>query len=121
MIGTVNSVRANSQIAFQGIKEGRQFRRAANNIISDLKKISPGTYEYTASKGKNQPSLQKRLESIVYSRAEAIGDEYVTSEDRKLHEKVKGLYKTFEEKDDYIDAMCGGGGRFVDRTVNFTI
>jgi hypothetical protein len=121
MIGTVNSVIANNQMTFKGRKEGRQFRRAANNIISGLKKISPGTFEYTASKGKNQPSLQRRLESVVYSRAQAIGDEYVTPEDRKLHEKAKSLYKIFEERYDYMDAMCGGGGRFVDRTVNFTI
>ncbi len=77
--------------------------------------------EYTASNGKSQPSLRSRLKSVIFSKAQAIGDGYVTPEDRKLHEKVKGLYKIFEEEDDYMDAMCGGSGTFVDRTVNCTI
>lgn len=120
MIRPVANYKESKQPNFTGVKEGRTFRRVSNKLISAFSEAKAGTIDYRMCK-KGQSSLQDRLFDAVFNKANAIGDKFVTPEDRRLHEKLKGLFKSYEEAEEYADAMCGGGGHFVDRTVNFSI
>lgn len=110
--------------SFHGIKERTEFRQEAKSIINDLKDVQLGTHEYTdftIENGKVGKSLQERLLDAIFINPEKIGKKFITDEDRALHEKLKSLYKEYQEADDFADAMCGGGGHFVERTINYCI
>lgn len=118
----INSIGANYQAGqnFTGAKEGANFRRIANKLIESLRTVSYGDASFEA-RGSNGNSLRSRLIEAIYTKAGAIGKENVTAEDRRLHGYLKTLYKNHQEEADYVEAMCGGGDRFVDRTIDFTI
>lgn len=91
----------------------KSFRRAANNIIKDFKEIKSGTSDYIG-----EP--RSRLLDTIF-KATDIAPAKITQEDRRLHEQLKNLYKRHEEADDYMDAMCGGGGHYRDRSLDVHI
>lgn len=104
------SVGLNTQTTFCGAKDGYKFRRAANKLIKQvqnperktIQNTGLGSYYYNHAKLPEQPSLKERLEHAIYTMAKAIGDEHVTHEDRRLHEKLKAEHLRFEEEEDRL-------------------
>lgn len=110
-----------NSISFKGVKEISEFRKEAKSIINDLKNVQLGSSEFVAREHKNDLSLRDRLLDAIFVEREVLGSESITDLDRKLHEKLKSLYKKYQEAEDYAEAMCGGGGHFVDQTIDYNI
>ncbi|HNW26311.1 MAG TPA: hypothetical protein PLG15_02810 [Candidatus Gastranaerophilaceae bacterium] len=117
-----NSINADYQSKqnFTGLKEGKSFRRIANKLILQLKEIPEGTFGYNV-RTNGGTSIKDRLYSAIFDKAQKIGDEFVTTEDRRLHNQLKDLYKNYTESDDLINGLGGGQNFFVDHTINFKI
>ena len=114
-----NNVKAN--FTFTGAREGKQFRRIANKLVFEFKKVPIGDFHYYCTSKAKPQSLRERLSNAVFNKPREIGESFITNEDKRLHENLKDLYKKHEEQYDYTDVMMGGGGRFVDHTVDYTI
>lgn len=107
-------------VYFRGEKEVEEFRKAAKNVIDEFDHITLCSSEYT-DMDESGKSPKTRLLQAIFIDCEKLGEEFITEEDRALHEKLKGLYKEYQEFDDYMEASCGGGGKFVNRTVDYYI
>ncbi len=116
----VNTVNMNKiAVTFNGTKEAKKFRADAIGIINELNKVEPGSYKYNEI-SKNGKTLKERLWAAIHVDTDEIGKENITDADRKLHEELKSLYKKYQEEEDYMNAMCGGG-HYVDRTIDYCI
>lgn len=91
----------------------KSFRRAANNVIKDFKKIPSGTATYPGKP-------RSRLLNTIY-KATDIEPKKVTDEDRRLHEQLKSIYKRYETDEDYMNGLGGGGGCYADRSLDVHI
>jgi len=100
-----------NQVSFTSLNP-KSFRRTANGLIRDFKGITPGTASYNGKP-------RTRLITAIFS-AKEIEPAKVGQEDRRLLERLKDMYKNYQESDDMMDGM-GHGGHFVDRTLNITI
>ncbi len=117
----INALNMNKvALAFRGTKELNKYRQDAQSIINDLNKIKPGSPEFTNADN-NKNSLRWRLLDVIFVDTKEIGEENITDEDRALHEKLKSLFKEYQEKDDYMDPKCGGRGQYIDRTIDYCI
>ena len=116
----ITSVNCNpNRTSFTGAKEHQAFRTEATLVIAALDKISPGTGKYTVSVN-GEPSLRTRLYHVVFDKAQAIGEKYVTPADRRKHGQLKVLFKTFETDNDLMNAVPGVH-HHIDRTLQVSI
>ncbi len=99
--------------AFSGIKERKEFRHSAVSVLKDLKNVEAGTIDYIL-KDENEPSLKERLHSVLKNASE-VGKEYATAKDYLLLQKCKEAYVEYQEAEDFMGAMMGGGGFYIDR------
>lgn len=124
IMGINNTNNRTKQQNFESAKDGKNFRRIANNLILTLKRTTSAS-DYTTRVNNSTPSLQTRLSEAIYTKALNIGKEFVTPEDRRLHEKLKELKIMFDETDDYLEAMgamCLGAERhYQPHSIDFTI
>lgn len=125
---TVTNYQNSNQASFKGAKEGQVFRREANKLIAALGKAGWGSpdYTWTSVHFTGEKSLQQRLREAIFIKADDIGSDFVTPEDRRLHEQLKKLFISFEKgeqgREDFLACGCGQPRIPNDPpTVNFSI